>query len=408
MQGESFYAARRKRLWQLVSDHAQKPSILVIFAALEPSRTSFWQDSTFYYLTGIQEPGWVLVIDEKGVSHLYVPQTTIDRSIWLMVAESAAVDAMSGPYIWHDLGKPDQSYSLSLYAPQQTYAQLCNDLQAYIARGIIVYGCTVATSAYAVQREFIHKIFGWINYPLTSIRDCSSLISRLRRTKDAHEIDALNKAIAITRAAHSAAADVCRPGVTEARVKAALEAVMIEHGVVPAFPSIVATGVHGTILHYTGSKGVLQSGDMLVVDIGASYQQYAADITRTYAVSGERTQRQEDIYNRVLEVQQKIASRARPGIWLRNSKYPDQSLQHIAVDLFKKQKLDQYFMHGIGHYLGLDVHDVGSYEEPLKPGDVITIEPGLYIREEALGIRIEDNYLITDNGVECLSEAIAK
>ena len=308
----------------------------------------------------------------------------------------------------HDLGQPDNSYSLSLYAAQKSYEQLCKDLQLYSAQGCVWYGCTEQAIAYSVQREFLYKIFQWIDFSFPAIVDCSKYISQLRRIKGAAEIAAIKQAIVITKAAHEAAADVCNPGVTEAQVKAALEAVMIEHGVGPAFPSIVATGIHGTILHYTGSRGILQHGELLVVDIGAFYNQYAADITRTYTVSGTRTRRQNDIYNRVFAVQEEIAAKVRPGVWLRNSKYPDQSLQHIAVALFKKQQLDQYFMHGIGHYLGLDVHDVGSYEEPLQPGDVITIEPGLYIRSEAIGIRIEDNYLITDSGVECLSKDITK
>lgn len=404
MNLQEIYAQRRTKLWESVQERTGKPSTILIFAALEPSRVPFWQDSNFYYLTGIQEPGWVLRIDEQGTSHLYVPQTTIDRSVWLEVADHDALDQLSGPYVWHALGEPDVSYSLSWHAPQATYAELVADLQKADAQGIHIVGVNRPTTLYQNQYEFLQKIAG---YAKMAVGDCSDIIGSLRRKKDAYELDCIRQAIAITEKAQNEAAQACRAyGIAERYVKASLEMVMGAHGAVPAFPSIVAAGANGTILHYTGSSGILQQNDLVVIDIGASYKQYAADITRTYAVSGTRTPRQEELYQCVLAVQHEIAQRAKPGMWLRNSKYPEQSLQHIAVELFKKQGLEQYFVHGIGHYLGLDVHDVGSYEEPLASRDVITIEPGLYLRNEAIGIRIEDNYLITPQGAECLSEAI--
>lgn len=409
MQLREIYAERRARLHKTVQEGTQKPLAIVIFAALERLYTTFRQDNSFYYLTGIQEPGWVLVIDEKGVSHLYVPQTTIDRSVWLIVSNPDAIDQLSGPYQWHALGEPYASYSLDWYAPAVCYNQLIADLKAMQQRGVQLCGVNRAIKAYQNQREFLQKISGYLKTDLETIHDCSDIIGSMRRRKDAHEVSCIRKAIEITAKAHYEAQMMCKAvGIAEAYVKASLESVMVAHGAIPAFPSIVATGVNATVLHYTGSAGVLKKDDVVVIDIGAAYDQYAADITRTYAVSGARTPRQEELYQRVLAVQQEIAARAKPGMWLRNSKNPEQSLHHIAVELFKKQQLDQYFAHGIGHYLGLDVHDVGSYEEPLQPGDVITIEPGLYLRDEAIGIRIEDNYLITEQGNECLSEAIPK
>ncbi len=409
MNLQAIYAHRRKALWQSVQSNTGKRSAIIIFAALEPLRVPFFQDNTFYYLTGIQEPGCVLVIDEQGRSHLYVPQTTIDRSVWLVVSNPDDIDQLSGPYVWHSLGQADNSYSLSWYAQETCYAELIAVLQEYIAQGVQLVGVNRATQLHQNQREFLHKISNFLKISVESFADCSDIIGSLRRRKDAHEIELLRKAIAITAKAHNDAQHGCRAvGISEAYIKASLEAVMVAHGATMAFPSIVATGVNATVLHYTGASGVLAHGDLVVIDIGASYQQYAADITRTYAVSGIRTARQDELYKSVLEVQQEIAVRAKPGVWLRNGNYPEQSLQHIAVELFKKHGLDQYFVHGIGHYLGLDVHDVGSYEEPLQPGDVITIEPGLYLRNEAIGIRIEDNYLITETGIECLSAAIPK
>jgi Xaa-Pro aminopeptidase len=407
MDLQKMYAERRARLWKPIQDRTQKPVAIVIFAALEPSYTAFRQDNSFYYLTGIREPGRVLVIDEQGVSHLYVPQTTIDRSVWLEISDPAAIDQLSGPYQWHELGEPYVSYSLSWYAPEDCYEKLIADLTALHKKGVQLCGINRATQIHQNQREFLQKISGYLKIDLETIHDCSDIIGSMRRRKDAHEIACIREAIAITAKAQHDASLGCRAaGIAEAHIKASLESVMTAHGATLAFSSIVAAGVNATVLHYTGSSGILKNDDLVVIDIGASYQQYAADITRTYAVSGTRTPRQEELYQRVLAVQKEIAARTKPGMWLRNSKKPEESLHHIAVTLFAKYKLDRYFVHGIGHYLGLDVHDVGSYEEPLQPGDVITIEPGLYLRDEAIGIRIEDNYLITAQGAECLSEAI--
>ena len=175
-----------------------------------------------------------------------------------------------------------------------------------------------------------------------------------------------------------------------------------------SFPSIVAGGKNSTVLHYHENSGTLRNGDLVVVDIGAEYNNYCADLTRTYPVSGTFSKRQKEIYEVVLATQEYIASRAKPGMWLKNKDNVEQSLHHLAVKFLAQSGYDKYFPHGIGHFLGLDVHDVGDYTVPLQEGDVITIEPGIYIAEESIGIRIEDNYWITKDGAVCLSENLPK
>ena len=194
----------------------------------------------------------------------------------------------------------------------------------------------------------------------------------------------------------------------ECEVQASLEYMMTGAGSRPAFPSIVATGKNATILHYMENNASLQDGQLVVVDIGSVFEGYCSDLTRTYPVSGKFTPRQKELYNLVLDVQKYIADLAKPGMYLRNNNHPDQSLHHLAENYFKKYGYDQYFIHGIGHFLVLDVHDVGAYDQPLQPGDVITIEPGIYLPEESIGVRIEDDYWIVEDGVVCLSEEIPK
>ena len=191
-------------------------------------------------------------------------------------------------------------------------------------------------------------------------------------------------------------------------VQAGLEYMMTGAGAKPSFPSIVASGKNSTILHYSPSERIIKKGDLVVVDIGAEYNYYCADLTRTYPVSGKFTPRQRELYQLVLDTQSYIADVAKPGMWLKNKANPEQSLHHLAVSFLKERGYEQYFIHGIGHYLGIDVHDVGTYETPLQEGDVITIEPGLYLPEEKIGIRIEDNYWIVKNGAICLSEELPK
>ena len=152
----------------------------------------------------------------------------------------------------------------------------------------------------------------------------------------------------------------------------------------------------------------MRNGDLVVVDIGAELGMYAADITRTYPVSGTFSKRQRELYDIVLATQQHIADISKPGLWLSNKEHPDKSLNHLARQFLQKYGYDKYLPHGIGHFLGLDVHDVGDYSVPLQAGDIITIEPGIYIPEEGIGIRIEDDYWVVEDGVVCLSDGLSK
>jgi Xaa-Pro aminopeptidase len=230
----------------------------------------------------------------------------------------------------------------------------------------------------------------------------------MRRKKDMGEIEALYKAVEITMLAHEAAAHALGHGVLEGEVQANLEYMFTGSGARCAFPSIVAGGKNGTVLHYVENSDQVKNGDLVIVDIGAENDYYCADLTRTYPVSGKFTQRQREIYNLVLATQEYIAELAKPGMWLSNKEHPDKSLNHLAKKYLSDRGYGHYFVHGIGHYLGLDVHDVGDYTTPLQEGDVITIEPGIYIPEEGIGVRIEDDFWIVRDGVVCLSDPLPR
>ena len=239
--------------------------------------------------------------------------------------------------------------------------------------------------------------------------DISDLVAKLRRKKDMQEIELMYQAVEITQMGFQAAAHMIKPGVSEAEIQATIEYIFTENGARSAYGSIIGSGKNATILHYRTNRAMMQDGDLVLIDAGAMFAHYCADITRVFPVSGTFSKRQAELYEIVLATQEHVVSFAKPGVWLNNPKEQENSLQHIAHNFLKQHNLDQYFAHGIGHFIGLDVHDVGTRFAQLEAGDVITIEPGVYLAQESIGIRIEDNYWIVDDELPvCLSEDIAK
>jgi Xaa-Pro aminopeptidase len=406
------YIQRRRRLCQLMREACGfMTGSLVLYAGVEgDERVPFRQDSAFYYFTGLTQPGLVCMLHADGQSTLFVPRYAIDRSIWVdepmaLIPGGAGVAGFD-TIAW--LGDACPGYALSAMMPHthpSIYHTLCQVVGTSASHAGVVFMVEPVTLYQKALASLIEKCMP----AESSVQYVTAQMARMRRRKDDAEVAYHERAIEITAHAQAAAAATIKPGIREAVVKAALEAVMIAEATRPAFPSIVASGPNSTVLHYTGSDRVLTAGDVVIIDIGAEYAFYAADITRTYPASGTFSARQRELYEVVLAVQEYVATQAKPGYWLKNGEHPETSLHHMAAQYFKKNGgYDRYFMHGIGHYLGLDVHDVGSYQEPLAVGDVFTIEPGLYIREEGIGIRIEDNYLMTEDGARCLSAAIPK
>jgi Xaa-Pro aminopeptidase len=231
--------------------------------------------------------------------------------------------------------------------------------------------------------------------------------------KSNSELELLRRAIAITIDGQKAAAGEIAADRFEYQVQAALEYQFRRHGATgPAFPSIVGSGVNSTVLHYDKNSRKMTTGDLVVVDVGAEFDEYAADLTRTFPVSGKFSPRQLEIYTIVLEAQEAALREIRPGVSIAKSgpihKAAYDFINTHGKDL-KGQPLGQYFIHGTSHHLGLDVHDAEDENtRPLEPGMVITVEPGVYIPEECLGVRIEDDVLVTETGYEFLSRDLPR
>ena len=255
----------------------------------------------------------------------------------------------------------------------------------------------------------------------------------MRLLKATEELEAMRRAVRISEEAHIEAMKITRPGMREYEVEAAMLSVFRRHGSQrPAYGPIVGSGPNATVLHYRANDRLMQDGEMLLIDAGAEFDYYASDITRTFPVNGRFSPAQREVYEVVLRAQLECIAAIKPGVTL-------PSLQEIAVrciteglvelgvvagpvdDAIKQEAYVPYYMHRVSHYLGMDVHDVGAYfhggkPNPLQPGAVITVEPGIYIANDAevpeqyrgVGVRIEDDVLVTDDASEVLSDGVPK
>lgn len=394
-------ALLRKKVQEIYPD---QPGVIILFAGFEDEKYPFRQESTFYYYTGLEEPACVLVMDDAA-STLWVPQYGIVRSQWVStIVESDKKDAAKwGIDDIKHLGHPCKGYTAGLACTENEYEHLLDGLEALVKQGHKLY-IDYSPRRMTPQTLFLERLFSTRPALKNALVDISPLIGAQRKKKDQHELQAIYDAIDCTMQALEAAAVRVEPGYYEYQLQAAIEFIFREAGGSTAFPTIVASGKNSTTLHYTSNRSELKEGDLVVIDCGAEMNYYCADLTRTFPVSGQFTDRQREIYDIVLATQHHVAQQAAPGYWINNKEYPDKSLHHIALEFLKEKGYAEYFTHGIGHFLGLDVHDVGT--GPLQEGDVITIEPGIYLPEENLGVRIEDNYWITDKEAVCISEEL--
>ena len=396
-QSNADYRARRQRLAE-----ATKGGIVLLFAATESEGQNavwgFHQDENFYYLTGWAEPGAALLLagavgDRPYTEILFLPGHNLSQEKW------------TGP----KLG-PEE-----LRAPQVTgfdRVEALDMLRGEIARLAPGPFATVysdlpdwnASSASAPgPLDWLRRSNAFPNY--VAFRDVKAALAELRVIKDAGEIELIRKATEASMAAHLAAMRALRPGMSEREVSALMQYEFGKRGCErPAYAPIVGAGFNSTVLHYSEDSGRIEDGDVVVMDVAGEYSFYASDITRTLPASGRFTARQREIYDIVLGAQRAAIAAFRPGESTLSRSGPD-SLYQVALDYINRhgkdlhgKPLGPYFIHGLSHYVGLEVHDVGDPTLKLEPGMVFTIEPGIYIPEEKLGVRIEDIFYVDKDG----------
>jgi Xaa-Pro aminopeptidase len=250
-----------------------------------------------------------------------------------------------------------------------------------------------------------------VQYPLHHYHRLARIMSDLRVCKSTYEVDMIRKACGITRDGFLRVLKMVKPGVNEAEIEAEFAHEFIRQKGQFAYNPIVCTGENNCVLHYNENDKVCKKGELILMDVAAGYGQYNSDLTRTVPVSGKFSRRQKQVYNAVLRIFHQVVAAMKPGAYTKDlRKLTEQLAEKECVDLgllkpseIKKQDPDnpavrKYFMHGVAHSLGLDVHDLSQINQPITPGWVLTCEPGIYIRDEGFGIRLENNILVTESG----------
>lgn len=342
-------------------------------------RDGFFQEPNFYYLTGWREPGAALMLTPEGET-LYLPK------------RNAAMDKWHGP---RASAEDKEILTRAGVARAASMEEFEKEYQKAIARW---------PKLYAIES---HPAVKKLREPAKEFADAKMEIARLRMRKSGAEIAQLEQSIAATLEAHRASWKKARPGLNEYHVANEMMRVYRDAGCERnAYPPIVGAGPNSVLLHYNENRRRMDAGEVLLMDVGAECGMYAADITRTIPVNGKFTARQKEIYELVLGAQKAAIAAAKPGVMLTGK---ENSLWKVAFDYFEAHgKMGKYFTHGLGHHIGLEVHDAWDPKMPLAPGMVVTVEPGLYLPEEGIGVRIEDMIVITETGARVLSEALPR
>lgn len=400
---KEFFTKNRKKL----EEKLDNDSILLLFAGTAPYKSAdelyqFIPNRNFYYLTGIDESKVILLIskiDGKVSEKLFIerPDEVMAKWVGATITDEEAIESSGIDNIEY-LDKFEGTISSIL--DRNRIEKIYLDLERQELR-------TSMTKAQEFAKVINEK------YPYIQIKNIYYDIASLRMIKSEEEIERIRKAIEITNKGIMNMLHNIKPGMMEYEIEAYFDFTLKKNGITNrAFETIAASGKNATILHYSDNNSKAEDGDLILFDLGAQYKYYNGDISRTFPVNGKFTERQKQVYNIVLKAQKAVEEAAKPGL-------PYRELNEIAkkvlaegckeLGLIKEEKeISKYYFHGVSHYLGADTHDVGMYNVDLKPGMVITNEPGLYIEEEGIGIRIEDDLLITEDGCENLSKYIIK
>ena len=383
------YPQRREALRK-----ALKNGVTVLFGRSERDssdlRSGYFQEPNFYYLTGWLEPGAILLLAPNEPREiLFVPRRDPDAEVW--------TGRKRGP------DEPDirSITGFEKVLPAETFE---TEFRKFLEQYPKLYALTDRPEAAKIKALA----------PLRDIANAAPEIARLRMEKSPAELAAMQRAVDATLAAHRAAWKRAAPGLYEYQIAATMEAVYFEQGCERnAYAPIVGSGPNATVLHYSRNSRRMDSGELLLMDVGAECAGYAADVTRTIPLGGKFTPRQREIYDIVLGAQNAVIAAVKPGMTI--GKSTPNSLYKIAYDYInthgkdrKGEPLGKYFTHGVSHHIGLEVHDAADNSAALKEGMVISVEPGIYIPEESIGVRIEDVVLVTKDGAKIMSGALPR
>lgn len=409
----SLYVKNRRKLAERL-----KPGSVAVFNSSDimpadaDGTMPFRQNTDLFYLTGIDQEETILVIAPDASKNemkemVFVRKTSDEILVWegyKLTKEQAT--GVSGIDSVHWLDEFEVLFKKVVLEAEHVYLNTNEHLRA---------SNPVETRDDRFRKMMLEK------YPLHNYERSQPIMHRLRAVKEPEEVQQIAKACDITRQAFERVCGFIKPGVMEYEIEAEIWHEFVKHGSRrPAYEPIIASGGNACVLHYTTNDQPCNDGDLILMDFGCEYGNYAADLTRTIPVNGTFTDRQKAIYNAVLHVHGEASKLLRPGKQL--DEYHKEvgdlmesellELGLITQDDVKNQDPNwpaykKYFMHGTSHYLGLNVHDYGMWHEPIQAGNCFTVEPGIYIREEGIGVRLENNIVVTEDGFDDLMADIA-
>ena len=399
-----FVTNNRNKVFKRMLDN----SVLILFAGHAPykrgdEKYEFSPDRNFYYVTGIDRENQIIMFlktESARSATLYIERDNGYLAKWVganMTEDEARLES----------GIEEISYLDKFYGDLSDTVFKNNIKHIYIELENREWD-TAESESLKFANEFRKK------YPAVDMIDAYPFFADLRMIKEPYELDLMRKAVKITTDGLEAMMKNARPGMYEYELEAYFDFVLTKNGVTDkAFKTIVASGERGTILHYSKNNCMTKDGDLVLVDCGAQYGWYCGDITRTFPVNGKYTPLQKQIYDIVLEGQRRVIETIRPGVKFSRlnetlKEFYFEELKNLGL-VSSPEEVSKYYFHGVSHYLGAETHDIGRYgDRTLVPGMVLTVEPGLYIEEYGIGIRTEDDALVTENGCELLSDGFMK
>ena len=399
-----FVTNNRNKVFKRMLDN----SVLILFAGHAPykrgdEKYEFSPDRNFYYVTGIDRENQIIMFlktESARSATLCIERDNGYLAKWVganMTEDEARLES----------GIEEISYLDKFYGDLSDTVFKNNIKHIYIDLENREWDA-VESESLKFANEFRKK------YPAVDMIDAYPFFADLRMIKEPYELDLMRKAVKITTDGLEAMMKNARPGMYEYELEAYFDFVLTKNGVTDkAFKTIVASGERGTILHYSKNNCMAKDGDLVLVDCGAQYGWYCGDITRTFPVNGKYTPLQKQIYDIVLEGQRRVIETIRPGVKFSRlnetlKEFYFEELKNLGL-VSSPEEVSKYYFHGVSHYLGAETHDIGRYgDRTLVPGMVLTVEPGLYIEEYGIGIRTEDDALVTENGCELLSDGFMK
>lgn len=382
-------------------DQLQEGEAAFFLAADQPVYPRYFQqDNNFLYFTGLEIPVAILAfycLQNKREAILFIERGIPELEVW------------DGRKMNLDEAKNISGLSRVDFLDQFDY--ILQNILPSLSRCFCDFGKVSPSGILGKIQVLADNLKK--HYPQLDFASVTPMMQNLRNFKDDWEISQMKEAISATAEGILSIMRSARPGMWEYELEALFNYEVQRRGLHHlGFKSIIAAGVNAATLHYIQNNSQIRKGDLILLDVGAACQNYSADITRTFPVDGKFHQRQKDIYNEVLAVNQAIIGMCRPGISLPdlNQKTVElitQSLRKLGL-INEDAEYKKYYMHSVSHHLGLNTHDLGSRESVLAEGNVITIEPGIYVTEENIGVRIEDDILITATGYENLTASVPK